>query len=257
MLDLVNFFSHGRALLLFIKTGLFFLCYLFTYPVRQHEVFLLFLALSKVCDLFPDLNILIGSFGVFLRVIRHELQVLITSVALKSREDTHWYIVCHIFEQLLPPINCGFKCEDLWHALIDTELAQGNCSPYGLERCLLLIKIIDIVLEACDFFLFFLDISLNGFNTINWFLQALQVIYLPLDPIDYLSVRVAQLVRQPIHHLVIFMVWIWQYALLFVRVRVKVDACVLVLGQLLEKMLYTQRRERYHTGISWGRFSLQ
>ena len=43
------------------------------------------------------------------------------------------------------------------------------------------------------------------------------------------------------------MVRIWQYALLFVCVCVKVYACVLILGQFLEKMLYTQKIERYHT----------
>ena len=93
------------ALFLSIEAGLLLLCYLFTYPIRQHKILLLFLTLGKVRDLLPYFNILIGSFGVFLRVVGHELQVLITSVAFKSRKDTHWDVVCHIFEKLLPSVN--------------------------------------------------------------------------------------------------------------------------------------------------------
>ena len=66
----LNLISLILALfLLLIEAGLLLLCYLFTYPIRQHKILLLFLALGKVCDLFPDFNILISAFGVFLSVV--------------------------------------------------------------------------------------------------------------------------------------------------------------------------------------------
>ena len=82
-------------------------------------------------DLFPDFNILIGTFGVLLRIVRHELQVLGPSIALKLRKDAHRDVIGHILQDLVPSVNLRLEREYPLHALIYTHFAHGHRSPDG------------------------------------------------------------------------------------------------------------------------------
>ena len=64
-----------------------------------------------------------------LRIIGHELQVLGPSVALESWEDTHWDVVRHVLQDLLPAIDLGLERKYPLHALVDTHFAHSYCSP--------------------------------------------------------------------------------------------------------------------------------
>ena len=137
----------GRATPLLI-----FLCNLLVNSVCEREIFQLLFCLGEKRDLFPYLNVMIGAFRVFLRIVSHELEVLTATIAFEPREDTHRDVVGHIFEDLLPPVNSCFDGEDTLHALVDTQSPKCNCAPNSTEGCLLGVEIVDVILKAGDFF---------------------------------------------------------------------------------------------------------
>lgn len=92
---------------------------LFSDPLSKHEIVLLLVTLGKERDLFPDFNVLAGTFRMVFSVVSHKLEVLAAPVCLEAGEDRHWDVEGHVFEHLLPAINGSFKGEYSLHALVD------------------------------------------------------------------------------------------------------------------------------------------
>ena len=103
-----------------------------------------------------------------------------------------------------------------------------------------MIEVVDVVFETGDLFFGVCYLFLYVLDTLDRFLQALQVIDLAPDPHNYLSVWVVQFLRQPIHHGIILVGGMSQHTRLLVVVSVEIDACALVLTQSIEKGFCTQ-----------------
>lgn len=157
-------------------------------------------------DLFPDFNVLIGAFSVLLSIVRNELKILLAAIALEARENAHWDVVGHILKDLLPPVNLRLQREDALHALIHGLLAQSHNAPDRIKCRLVLIQVFDVVLQACDLLLLYLYGLFYMLDALDRLLQALQVVDLALDPRDDLRVRVAKLIRQTFHHMLVLVV---------------------------------------------------
>ena len=100
-----------------------------------------------------------------------------------------------------------------------------------------MIKIFNVFLETSDVFLLGLDRFFYELDTFNGFLEAFKIVDLALYPLNDLIVRIAKLLRQPVHHLLILMVRMRNYALFLVRICVEIDARMLIFVQFVEQVL--------------------
>lgn len=135
----------------FDKTVLIlFLGNLFSYAVGQHEVILLCFSSCEKRDLFPDVDIVTSANGVHLCELSHELQVLVTAVALEAREDTHRYVVGDVLLECLPALDFLLHGIDALKTVFHAHRPKSDRAPNRAERRLFLVQAF-LVLAQTDY----------------------------------------------------------------------------------------------------------
>jgi hypothetical protein len=102
---------------------------LFSDLLGEHEIVLILVTLGKERDLFPNFDILAGTFRMIFSIVSHELKILTSAVGLESWENAHRNVERDVFEYLLPPVNRRLERKDFLHALINGHLPKCYSAP--------------------------------------------------------------------------------------------------------------------------------